>query len=183
MTRIVLAVIVAVLVFTYGLINGLNAPIAEALRGVRELREVLERFGIKFTPFSITTALVIFANNVLKSLLSIVLGVTVVVPLLMLYINGYIIGLLFRILPLWRVLIGILPHGVLELPAFIASTVLGLNIGFTLIAKLVLKRNYSIKREYKYALGKFKVIAILLLIAAFIETYITPLVVPYTLSR
>jgi len=182
LARIVLAVIVAVLMFTYGLVSGLNASMVEALRGVRELREALERFGIEFKPFSITTALVIFANNVFKSLLSIVLGVTVVVPLLMLYVNGYIIGLLFRALPLWRVLIGILPHGILELPAFIASTALGLNIGFTLIAKLALKRDYSIRREYRYALGKFKVIAVLLFIAAFIETYVTPLVVPYTSS-
>ena len=172
-----MAFIIAILVFIYGVAEGLMVPKAEAGRSIRELKEVLERLGMKFKPFDPMTALVIFLNNVAKSLLSILLGITIIVPLFMLYINGYIIGSVFKYVPLHYALLGILPHGIIELPAFITASALGINIGLTLLAKLILRKKYSLKSTYKSSLKTFKIIAIALLIAAFIETYITPLVV------
>ncbi len=180
MNKLLIAFILAVMIFTYGVVSGLRASKTEAGIGLKELKEALERLGIKFKPFDPTTVLMIFFNNAAKSLLAILLGVTIIMPVFMLYMNGYIIGSIFKILPISYALLGLLPHGVIELPAFIASTALGINIGLTLLAKLFLRRGYSLKEDYKFALRKFKIIAILLLIAAFIETYITPLFVSAT---
>ena len=177
MNKILVAFVIAVLVFIYGVTEGLMVPKAEAGKSIRELKEVLERLGIKFKPFDPLTAIIIFLNNAAKSLLSILLGITVIVPLFMLYVNGYIIGSIFKYVPLHYALLGILPHGIIELPAFITAAALGVNIGLTLIAKFLLRKEYSLKREYKASLKTFKIIAMALLIAAFIETYITPLVV------
>lgn len=69
----------------------------------------------------------------------------------------------------------LLPHGIIELTAILYSTALGLKIGVELIKKVLLKRGAPLE-AFKYALSKFKIIFILLLIAAIVESYVTPLI-------
>jgi stage II sporulation protein M len=78
-------------------------------------------------------------------------------------------------------LVSILPHGIFEIPAFIMAEAAALSFGLAVMKTLfnVRKRNVlgsTFRQGMKYML-----IATLLLIpAAIIETYVTPLVAGYT---
>ncbi|HEY51621.1 MAG TPA: stage II sporulation protein M, partial [Dehalococcoidia bacterium] len=71
---------------------------------------------------------------------------------------------------------GLLPHGVLELPALIIGEAAALSFGAMVIIALISRRRRSqlapnLKQNVKYMALAFA----LLLPAAIIETYITPL--------
>ena len=123
----------------------------------------------------------IFFNNSVKSLLSMLLGVIFgIVPILFVLFNGYIIGVVISVFSknvgIWKVLLMLIPHGILEIPAIIIACSYGLRIGLTTLKK-VMGENVSILEEVKKALEIFaKVVVPILLTAAFIETYITPMV-------
>ena len=72
--------------------------------------------------------------------------------------------------------LGVLPHGILELPALILSFSLGLYLCWTLTVKLTLHRQRSFKRAL-INVGRVYVLVILplLVVAALIETYLTPM--------
>ena len=101
-------------------------------------------------------------------------------PILTLTVNGWLLAFVSVIVSqeksLGFVLAGLLPHGVFELPAFILGEAAALSFGAMVILALFKKerRNLllpSLKQNLKYL-----VIALALLLpAAIIETYITPL--------
>ncbi|MEM4181627.1 MAG: stage II sporulation protein M [Candidatus Pacearchaeota archaeon] len=135
---------------------------------LKTIKELLKMFEGKnfFESF-----LLLFFNNARSSLFAIVLGLFFsVIPLLILFFNGYLIGFVVNLVAkekslfeIWR----LLPHGIFELPAFFISCVLGMNLG------LVVLREFSFKKtieSLEQALRIFVSILIpLLLIAAFIE--------------
>lgn len=124
-------------------------------------------------------ALVIFLNNSAKTLIAIVLGVTVgIVPTLFISINGLILGyVIYTALPELGV-VGlaslILPHGVFELPAVLLSTALGLLVGLEVIKKLT-RREASVKTALRYSLKIYlKYVIPMLITAAVVEVFVTP---------
>ncbi len=112
------------------------------------------------------------------------------VGLLVIISNGYMIGLALNVLtaasefPMYKIVLGgILPHGILELPAFFLACSLGLYAGAELIRAVFKKGRF----RFVFLLKQFSAILIrviipLLIIAAFIETYITPVIFEYILS-
>lgn len=112
------------------------------------------------------------------------------VGLLVIISNGYMIGLALNVLtaaselPMYKIVLGgILPHGIFELPAFFLACSLGLYAGSELIRAVFKKGRYS----FVFLLKKFSAILIrviipLLIIAAFIETYITPIIFEHILN-
>lgn len=140
----------------------------------KELRPIAESLSVN--PFM--TVIIVFLNNLRVALISFFLGPTLLIPVLTLYINGYILGafLTHSPYPLTTSLLLIFPHGILELPAIIMSASLGTAISLALINKYLFKRNVSIKplfvRYAKYLIP----ITFLLAMAAFVEVFITPLV-------
>lgn len=121
----------------------------------------------------------IFDNNVnalFYSLLeSAVFGLS---SIAMLIANGIILGV-FMVLVSQKqsfiyFLIGILPHGIIELPAAIITGSMGIKIGSTVALRLLGKK-VSVFREIYQAVKYFLVLVVpLLLVAAFIEAFITP---------
>ena len=72
-------------------------------------------------------------------------------------------------------LIGILPHGILELPALLVSFALGLYLCWTLSYKICLQRERSFRLALKEVGRAYLLIVVpLLLAAAGTETYVTP---------
>ena len=72
-------------------------------------------------------------------------------------------------------LMGILPHGIVEIPVLVVGSAIGLKIGMTVIIK-VFKKQGKIKPEIKDGLNFFiKIMLPLVLIASAIEVFITPL--------
>jgi len=75
------------------------------------------------------------------------------------------------------VAIAILPHGVIELPMILISAAMGLRMGL-LVFNALAGKDVGIKKEFLQGLNVFfRFIAPLLLVAAAIETFITPLLI------
>jgi len=125
--------------------------------------------------------LFIFFNNSVKSLAVVLLGIVFgIIPLLFIAANGYMVGMIATIIAqeegMMSVLAGIIPHGVLELPAVIVAASLGISIGSCAWHK-IRGRPVSLKKAFISNMRFFVVWVLpLLLGAALIEVYLTPLI-------
>ena len=145
---------------------------------IKFLEKFFEKFKglLKLSPLLLMLA--IFANNAVKSLAAMLGGFFFgIFPVLFIASNGYIIGLVVSLkeseMGLLKVLLAIIPHGVLEIPAVLIASSYGVWLG------LKFYRAMLGKGEFKPYLKKalivyFKIVVPLLFIAAFIETFITP---------
>jgi stage II sporulation protein M len=127
---------------------------------------------------------ILFINNLRASMLVIILGLLLgVVPLLSAIANGAILGAVAfslaqeGIAPVPFLLAGILPHGILELPAVLLSMAFGLKLGYHIIFPLPgKKRIQTLGSIFQEIGGALPIIVILLLVAAFLEVLVTPVV-------
>jgi stage II sporulation protein M len=160
-----------------GYISAAHFPsMADALR---------ETFSSRFeslmtmNPFYIMFA--IFLNNAFVSLLFLVLGLALgVLPVLFIAFNGYLVGVIAYLVAQERgllfILLGLLPHWILELPMVFLAASIGLRLGHQVFSALI-GRPTHIKREFKEGLTfYFRWILPVLLVAAIIETFITPFI-------
>ena len=124
-------------------------------------------------------ALAIFLNNTLKTFLVVIGGVLLgVVPVIFLLVNGGALGFVLYLSIQHRgvfdSLVAILPHGVLELPAVLMGTSLGLLIGATAIRRIFGNTALALRTELALALRFFvSVIIPLLAAAALVESFVT----------
>ena len=162
--------------FTVGLElpGGIDDFLAEDLAALEQLAAILQ-------PFQVSTAVFIFLKNVSALLLSFIFRpILCLLPILTLTVNGWLLAFISAIVieeeSLGLLLAGLLPHGVLELPALIIGEAAALSFGAMVMLALFQKEKkkrllFALKQNAKY-LG----IAIALLLpAAIIETYLTPL--------
>ena len=128
----------------------------------------------------------IFVNNTVSTLITLLLGVVpfLFLPLANPVMNGGVIGLLAAVskqagMPMVRFfLAGIAPHGIFELTAVLYATGLGLSLTLEVIRKILLPtpaESPSFPRLVLSALRSWAVVVLpLLLVAAAVETFITP---------
>jgi stage II sporulation protein M len=125
---------------------------------------------------------IIFLKNFLASIMSALLGLGLgIMPLIVDITNGFMLGLVsYGVLQkegLLYLLAGILPHGIIELPTVLVSIGLGFRLGYLLILS-VLGERVDLRGEMKTAVRiLIRWIMPLLLIAAAIETFITPIAI------
>ncbi|MBI4333652.1 MAG: stage II sporulation protein M [Chloroflexi bacterium] len=126
---------------------------------------------------------IIFLNNSIKALMVIVLGI---IPFIFssgfVVLNGFIIGIVVEQAVAARglgfTLLGLLPHGLLELAAILLSAALGLQIGFAVLAALGGKKAF-LGQRYKNSLMLYlKFVLPALLVAAIIETIVGRYILP-----
>ena len=126
--------------------------------------------------------LFLFINNLLASLQMMMLGVVLgIPPLFGLFTNGALLGSVavlaaekFQIFHF--IVLGILPHGIFELPAFMISAAFGLKAGFHIVFPLSgKKRGESLVTIWREYWSVFPLILNLLILAAIFEVLITPL--------
>ena len=132
-------------------------------------------------------AAMLFTNNLRVSFISMVYGLLplVFLPALVLGINASMIGLMGSYyvnggMSPWYYLLGLLPHGIFELPALVISMAAGLYLCRTMTQRLKSKKSDSnVQISMKPAL--FDCVRLLLLqaapllfIASLVEAYITP---------
>ncbi len=170
---------VAVLIFGIGLVLGLATPTDIGL--AHEALAPLEEFSRILAPFSVLTVVLIFIKNTSALLLSFIFSpLLCLMPILALTINGWLITFVsVRVIQeesLGFLLAGILPHGIFELPAFILGQAAALSFGTVVILTLFKAERRklllpSLKQNLKYLMLALA----LLLPAAIIETYVTPL--------
>jgi stage II sporulation protein M len=147
-----------------------------------EIIKALEKFFQGFRDIlsldPILIMLIIFANNALKSLAAMLGGFFFgIYPVLFIASNGYLVGVIFAIkapeVGFERVLIAILPHGVIEIPAVIIACSYGIWLGVRFYHALFGGEEFL--PYLKKAINVYvKIIMPMLFIAAVIETFITP---------
>ena len=127
----------------------------------------------------------IFKNNLMVALLMIILGLFFgIIPIFILISNGLIIGYLMKLIvdgsgeSIGFFLVGILPHGIFEIPAIIISAAFGMRLGFAIFRYIInLKSSGYNKLMLKHIIKQtpyvFLGIAIMLLAAAIIESTLT----------
>jgi len=122
--------------------------------------------------------LFITLNNSLIAFLVILFGFALgILSFLVLFSNGFVLGVLAYFSETnfsWSFfLLGILPHGIIEIPAIILACAVGFRLGKTFLFG-ILKKEGSIKFELKFAFLFFiKILFPLLVLAAAIEVFVT----------
>ncbi len=136
-------------------------------------------FGfIKRLP-SVEIFAIIFLNNTVKSFMAMLFGLLFgIVPVLFVFINGYIIGVVVYVVGcrvgMYRVIMLLIPHGVLEIPAVILACSYGVWLGKMALKKAAGK-DVSLRECIERTVRAYvKTVVPLLLVAAFVETFITP---------
>lgn len=143
------------------------------------IQEAQSFFDSMQSPTQWGTFLMIFQNNVEAMLIVVALGIFLgFFSLTFLFANGFILGIfgyLFYandMLPIF--VMGILPHGMIEIPCMLFSAAAGFKVGATVVRR-IFGHKVSLTSEIGECM-KFAVTFIVpaLGIAAFIEAYITP---------
>ena len=173
-------VFIAIIIFGIGLVFGLATP-AGVISPLFEDVAVLQELGDTLVPFNFLTVILILANNVTALLVSFALSpFFCLMPILALTINGWLLAFISAIVvqekSLSFVLAGLLPHGVFELPAFILGEAAALSFGAMVILALFKKEKRNLLLPGLKQNLRYLMVALALLVpAAFIEIYITPL--------
>ena len=148
-----------------------------------------------FNPTSqLSTAFNIFMNNLSVALIIYLTGITVAIPILIVSFNGFIVGFFTRYslqheeIGLAFFVKGVLAHSIFELPALFIAASCGIRVGtvfysllFEIAEKLLAGERYNPqqkttlikKRMTEGAVVFISIVFPLLLIAAFVEVYIT----------
>ncbi|MFY0546421.1 stage II sporulation protein M [Brevibacillus sp. H7] len=161
-----------------------------------QIKEIVDR--IKENGGSVAaTFWAIFKNNVISSLMMMALGVFFAVfPIVGLLSNGVLLGFIMAkisaagVNPLLVFAVGILPHGIFELPAVVFASAVGIRLGMlsfrSIGALLRINRAELVKNEWHAALKQFPAavltVVVLLFIAAFVESVVTPLLLQNTVG-
>nr|WP_321497845.1 stage II sporulation protein M [uncultured Methanolobus sp.] len=146
----------------------------DSLGGLEELAEMLQGLS------AIEIMLLIFVNNAVKMFFSVLLGFALgIVPLGFLVLNGFVIGIFAHYQTVENgalfVIAGLTPHGIIEVPMLIISSAIGMKIGYTAFQAL---RSEPVDLKSEIIRGikfYFHWLFPLILLAAVIETFITPL--------
>ena len=173
--------ILSVLLFCGGLVWGLTTSVDSSSVLAGDV-VAFEEFAGNLTSLSPgVTFLFILLKNVLALVMSFILSpIFLLVPILALVLNGGLLGFVSAIVirekSLTYLLSGLLPHGIFELPAFFIGEAAAFSFGMAVILAVFSKNRRelllpSLRRNVKYLLLSFA----LLVPAAFIETFLTPL--------
>ncbi|OUM95088.1 MAG: hypothetical protein A9Z00_12690 [Thermobacillus sp. ZCTH02-B1] len=176
----------AMLFFAGVIVGGTNESLHRFLHGqlaalaeFGDLAQSAENPGLAFF-------LIIFLNNVIKSALVIYMGALLgIFPVFFLVVNGMILGYLYQFIgeqgenAALLFLKGVLPHGIIEIPAVLLAGAFGLKFG-----SLVFRSIASIFRGRRGLADEFEafvirsvpallVIVLALMVAAVIESTLT----------
>ncbi len=162
--------------FVISLVVGLNVPPGFSNDTLADFRDTL---GPLASLGPLALIFIIFLNNALKALGAVILGIVLgLPPIIFLVFNGLIIGVVIggmkSITGYGVIAASLIPHGIIEIPALVLSTALGLMIGMESL-KYIIKRKSMVRTQLRYGLKVYlKWILIGLFIAAIIEVFITP---------
>lgn len=172
--------IIAAGLFLFGLLFGLLIPAGDAgmTAGEAEVFEMLAEILAPLPP--VFMFLFIFVKNVSVLVISFIFSpLFCLVPAATLVINGGFIGVFSRVVigetSVVYLLAGLLPHGILEIPALLIGLAATLSFG-TAVVRGVMKREQkelilpNLRHNFKY----IGISTCLFMAAAIIETWITP---------
>ena len=174
-------ILVAIVLFGVGLALGLITPVGGVSPLSEDIVALSELSDILFSLPPPLMAIFIFVKNASALLLSFALSpILCIVPAATLILNGGVLAFVSTMViqekSLGFLLAGLLPHGIIELPAFIIGEAAALSFGAMVILVLFKKKERSqlvpsLKQNLRYLMIAFA----LLIPAAIIETFVTPL--------
>ena len=149
------------------------------LKLLEQIAEIVTR--IESNDSVIYTIFTIFLNNLKISILMIVIGALFlgIFPIISLIVNGLVIGFVLRMIaissenPLDFFLFGLLPHGIIEIPAIIIAAALGMHLGFSLISRIGKYNKEFFLGLLRQTLVTVLGVTLLLLLAAILESTLT----------
>ncbi len=176
--------------FMFGILIGGQLPKVNPKMAADLKDEAMRRFEeiarwMKIAPPG-TEFFVIWANNITASLTALLFGILLpIIPLLSLLMNGVIIGLFQNMIQVetgltpFQFYLSLTPHGILELPAFFISVLLGVRFGlvpYRLVNHYLRTKEHlplfkEVTRETRYY---GILIVIMLFFAAIIEVAVSP---------
>ncbi|MAF85324.1 MAG: hypothetical protein CL875_02410 [Dehalococcoidales bacterium] len=174
-------ILVAIGLFGVGLALGLVVPAGSVSFLSEDIVALGELGDFLFSLPPALTAVVIFFKNASALLFSFALSpIFCLAPIAALILNGWVLTMVSTMIiqeeSLGFVLAGLLPHGIIELPAFILGEAAALSFGFMVILIMFKKREKSQLLPSLKQNSKYLAIAFALLVpAAIIETFVTPL--------
>ena len=172
-------ILISSILFITGLLIGIISPSTDIFNSLDYLIDIagdtaaLSSFGL-FLFYAI--------NNIFKIILSFVFSPFLcILPVLSLITNGWMISNVgYYIVDVqqysaWFFIMGLLPHGIIEIPALIIGQAAALSLGTMTIAAVFVKE----KRPYLFShlrknLKYLGLVVLLLILAAVIEAFITP---------
>ncbi|MFH1169539.1 MAG: stage II sporulation protein M [Chloroflexota bacterium] len=173
---------IAVVLFGLGIALGLVTPTGGGMSGaVGQELSALQELSAMLAPFTVSTALIILLKNVSALVFSFVFSpFLLLVPVLALLVNGWLLSLVGVAVVQQKSLLflaaGILPHGIFELPALFIGEAAALSTGALIIGALLSpERREGLKPGLKRNLRYLVIAAILMVPAAVMETFVTPL--------
>ncbi|WP_020620176.1 stage II sporulation protein M [Paenibacillus daejeonensis] len=163
-----------------------NASFEQMITGqIAGLQDMAQQIDQSSNP-ELTMFLFIFFNNAIKSILIIYLGLFFgVIPLAFILINGMVLGYLFANNPqpsidMFTLIVkGILPHGIIEIPAIIIAGAYGIRFGVLSLKGIgaLFKRDGSFGRTFEAFAARtvplMVWLVVALLVAAIIESTVT----------
>ena len=150
-------------------------------------QEISKKLLTYFSPLKSSTQfqifIKIFLNNYISTLLTLLIGLFFGIgPIIFLFINGFFLGNLIAFastkVSIYKIGLAIVPHGIFEIPAVIIATSYGLWWGVKNYRKFRYKDSF--KENFALPMKRYlNVVVPLLLIGAFVETYVTPLIIRF----
>ncbi|AEH06705.1 stage II sporulation protein M [Methanothermococcus okinawensis] len=177
--KVSIPIIIAILSFTFGIFMGHvlyissshNFPINESSINYMHLNSL--------TTLSFWD---ILYNNI-TVYIKLISGVLVfgILDIYLLFINGFYVSFIASGTKITYIIAGILPHGILEFAGFILAGAVGLKIPSNLILYLLDKKEKLMTKEDICEIFCMSLLSLsLIIIAAFIEAYITPTLLSLT---
>lgn len=171
-------ILLATVLFLISLVSGLLVSQEFASGALEELKLTLKPLAELFNPLVLLA--IIFINNAIKALAALVLGIVLGLPsLFFLGANGFMVGVtataLKSSLGCGVIAASLAPHGIIEIPALVLSSALGLKVGWESL-KYLTRQKSSVKAQLQQSIRVYlKWILVSLFFAAIIEVFITPL--------
>ena len=160
---------------------GIYAAYTEPEETTKLFEQIMAEYSGLENMGPVTLFLLIFFNNIIITFMVMMLGIFfAITPIFFVWVNGFIFGLATPILSnnlgIITVILGILPHGIIEIPAALLSAGYGMWLGRCGYRALRYKEPLfpSIKKAYR---GYVQYILPLFFIAAFIEAFFTKFII------
>lgn len=172
--RLYIYVVVAVMIISAGAGIGIAFAFPDQVLSTLKMMAEQDSFAGADNVFTL------FLHNVQSGLISLVLGLLFMVPAILFtalewLLIGVIIGYGLFKMGLVMTVIALVPHGILEIPAAVIMTAIGLRLGHCGLLALRRKQWVTLQKELVEGVCILIVWLLpMLFVAAVIETYVTP---------
>lgn len=169
------------IIFIMSLLNGYLMAVQSLDASRQQIDQLFSGFSFARDISTFQLFLYIFLNNASKALFVVLTGFFFgIAPIFFVFTNANLIGVVIAVFGaregFVRVALSLLPHGIFEIPAILIASGYGLWLGVRFYRKIHFGEPF--KEAFYFAIRKyFTVVFPMLLLAAFIEAYVTTLLI------